>query len=615
MPLDGAWDTSCPDWEQRIREGRSLIPTLPLFTAEAELAVQVFNLLRLPDVQGNPTMAEAAGDWFREIVAALYGSRDPATNVRYIEEIFALIAKKNSKTTNGAGLMVTGLVMNQRPKAEFILAGATQAIADLAYSQAEGMIKLDPELYKRFRVRDHLKQIDDRVLGATLKIRTFDLDILTGPRPAGVLLDEVHLLGKKPNASKVVRQLRGGRQATPEGFMVSLTTQSDEPPAGLFLEELSTARAVRDGKIKAPILPVLYEFPEEIATDAAQYSDTRNWPMVLPNLGRSLRLDALVQDWETERSKGAAAQRIWLSQHLNIEIGLGLRSDRWRGADWWELRGDATLTLDTLLERSEVVVVAIDGGGLDDLLGLNVLGRERGTRRWLSWNRTWAHSSVLELRKSEAPRFLDFVKVGDLWMVDRMTEAFEQCADLVAQVNDSGLLHQVGFDPMGVGLIVDALAERGIENVEGEDDVVVQVPQGWRLNGAIKTAEVKLSTGELVHAEQPIVTWAVGNAKAEAKGNAVAISKAVSGTGKIDPIVALFISVALMSMNPPAKGASVFDQLAARGDKDAQSRAERAQADDDEMRSILEDPRHPRFQEALARYNRQLALADRDEDY
>ena len=64
----------------------------------------------------------------------------------------------------------------------------------------------------------------------------------------------------------------------------------------------------------------------------------------------------------------------------HIEIGLALRSDRWAGADFWEQATDDTLTLDGLLERSEVVVMDIDGGGLHDLLGLALRGREKGTR-------------------------------------------------------------------------------------------------------------------------------------------------------------------------------------------------------------------------------------------
>ena len=126
------WDLSCRDWEQRIADGRSLIPDLPLNREEADLAVAFFDQLRLPDVQGNPALAEAAGDWARDIVRALFGSYDPQTKARHVEEIFALVPKKNSKTTYlGAGLMLTALFMNQRPRAEFIFVGPTQAIADL----------------------------------------------------------------------------------------------------------------------------------------------------------------------------------------------------------------------------------------------------------------------------------------------------------------------------------------------------------------------------------------------------------------------------------------------------------------------------------------------------
>jgi len=65
------WNTSCPDWEERLLAGRSLVPNLPLFEDEATRAVRIFNRLRLPDVIGTPQLGDAVGDWFRDIVAAL----------------------------------------------------------------------------------------------------------------------------------------------------------------------------------------------------------------------------------------------------------------------------------------------------------------------------------------------------------------------------------------------------------------------------------------------------------------------------------------------------------------------------------------------------------------
>jgi phage terminase large subunit-like protein len=544
------YNFACPDWPERMRSGRSLMPDLPLDDAEAGRAVAIFNKLRLPDVPGQPVMADAAGDWQRDIVRAVFGSLDDS-GVRRVPELFALVPKKNSKTTGGAAIMVTALLMNRRPRAEFILVGPTQEVADLAFQQAAGMIDADPDGYlqKRFQVQEHIKTIVDRRTKAKLKIKTFDMKVMTGAKPAGVLIDELHLMSSMSFASRVLGQIRGGVIANPEAFLIIITTQSDEPPAGVFKAELQYARGVRDGRITedARTLPVLFEFPEDIQRDES-WRDQVNWPMVLPNLNRSITIERLASDYRTAREKGEEEERRWASQHLNVEIGIALHSDRWIGADYWLSASDPTLTLDSIIDRCDVAVVGVDGGGLDDLLGLAVIGRDRATRDWLLWCKAWAQSDVLERRKEIVERLRDFEKAGDLVICSEPTQDIIEVCDVIERLRDAGLLPErnaVGFDPQGVAAIVDELAMRGIT---GEQ--VVGVAQGFRLSGAVWGSERKLKDGTLWHCGQGLMAWCVGNAKVEQRGNAVLITKQQAGKAKIDPLIAAFNAVMLMSKNP-----------------------------------------------------------------
>ena len=288
-----------PDWRERLFAGRSLMPSLPLDESEARRAVTIFNRLRLTDVVGMPTLGDAGAEWFREIVAAVFGSLDPASGVRAVNNVFALVPKKNAKTTHAAAMMITALLMNRRPNASFGLFGPTQQIADLAYDAAAEMIEADRDgLKEYFHTQDHLKRITSRRSGATLRVTTFDPSVATGGKFAGWLLDELHELGSKPYAERVIGQLRGARAAIPEAFGVIITTQSNLPPTGLFEKELKYARAVRDGTIAEPnMLPILYEYPEEFQRDPARpWADPSNWHLVNPNMGRSVSLAVLKAD-------------------------------------------------------------------------------------------------------------------------------------------------------------------------------------------------------------------------------------------------------------------------------------------------------------------------------
>jgi len=243
----------------------------------------------------------------------------------------------------------------------------------------------------------------------------------------------------------------------------------------------------------------------------------------------------------------------FLAKHLNVEMGLALKSQRWAGADFWDAAA-GKVTLETILERCEVIEVGVDGGGLDDLLGFAVLGRETETGNWLLWSRAWAHEIALDRRKSEAPKYRDFQKDGDLEIVAEVEAGIRAVGDIVRKIDASSLLDRIGVDPSGTGLIADEL-ENGDEKGEGkiDHDRIVGISQGWRLNSAIKTMEVKVASRAIIHSGSRMMQWCVGNARVEPKGNAILITKQASGTGKIDPLMAGLSAVALMAMNPEAK--------------------------------------------------------------
>ena len=534
-------------------KGESLITFPPLFPAEADEALAQFKLLRLVDVLGHPTYGEVGRQWVFDFVSAVFGAYDSEAGRRLISEFFLLISKKNSKSSTAAGIMMTALCRNWRDSAEFVIVAPTVEVASNSFIPARDMVRADEDLSDLMLVQEHYRMITNRNTGATLKVVAAASETVGGKKATGILIDEAWQFGKMANAENMLREACGGLASRPEGFVIWLSTQSDEAPAGVFKQKLDYARGVRDGRIgDNKFLPIIFEFPEAILKEK-KHLDPKYWFCTNPNLGASVDEAFLLREFKKAENDGDVSMQGFLAKHLNVEMGLALRSQRWAGADFWEAAG-GTVTLETILQKSDVLEIGIDGGGLDDLLGLAVLGRESETGTWLLWTHAWAHSIALERRKSEAPKYHDFAKDGDLTIVDEIGPDIRQCGDIVRKCEASGLLDRIGVDQAGIGAIADEI-EAGDEKGEGaiEHDRIVGIPQGWRLNGAIKTLERKVAERSLVHGGQALMAWCVGNARVEPRGNAISITKQASGTGKIDPLMAALNATALMAMNPEAR--------------------------------------------------------------
>lgn len=557
------WTTACLDWQERIVARECLVPIAPLFPTSAAEALGIFKSLQVTDLAKKadgtwPTLGEVCDDWVFDFVGAIFGAHDPDTGQRLINEFFLLISKKNGKSMIAAGIMLTALILNWRGSAELLILAPTLEIANNSFDPAAGMVRADPELSELLHVIDHQRTIKHRVTLAELKVVAADSGVVSGKKAGFVLVEELWLFGKNPKSEAMLREATGGLATRREGFVIYITTHSDEPPVGVFKNKLNYFRDVRDGVIDdRSSLGVLYEWPEAML-EAEAYLDPEFFYVTNPSLGSAVSQEYLVAELgKTQAGEGEGLQ-VFLAKHLNVEIGLRLRRDRWGAADYWVEAEEPGLTLASLIERCEVAVVGIDGGGRDDLFGLAVAGRERETGVWLAWCHAWALEIALERRKDIASALRGFQAEGTLSLVQTGQQLVEQVAALTVRVRDSGLMPAiggVGVDAWGMGALVDALTAAGFDPgdaVARRAGQIAPVRQGVGLTGTIKTVEFKLGDGMLRHDGSALMAWCISNARAELKGSNLYISKQMAGAGKIDPLIAMLNAVQLLEVGPVA---------------------------------------------------------------
>lgn len=552
------WNTALVDWEERILARKSLIPDFPLNKAVADKAERIFRRLKVSDMPGKPAMGDVCGQWVIDFVRVIFGCYDPVARQRAIQDFFLLVAKKNTKSTLAAGIMMTALIMNERDFGEYMIIAPTKEIADNSFIPAYGMVVNDPALLDLFKPNKITREITNRISEAKLMVVSADANVVGGKKAIAVLIDELWLFGKKHDANNMLSEATGSMASRPEGFVIYLSTQSDDPPAGVFKEKLDYHRAVRDGKIKDPrSFQVIYEYPKAMLENEA-WKDPANFWIPNPNYGRSVSQTFLESEYIKKSETGVSSLRLFAAKHLNVEIGVGLRTDAWAGVPFWEAQSvGGPRSLKELCDRSDVVTIGIDGGGLDDLFGFTAIGREHDTKRWLTWSRAWAHLSVLQRHKQIEPRLRDFHKADELVIVDNQLRDLEEIIRLVKFVLDAGKLGGVGVDPAGIGQLVDALADIDLTVDNGG---VIGIQQGFALMNAIKTCERRLASGTLLHAGQGMMSWCVSNLKIEPTATAIRATRLGVGSNKIDPAIALFDAAVLMSTNPePLDVGSVYE--------------------------------------------------------
>ncbi len=220
-------------------KGLSIIPA-PIYPEQAAHATAIFKQLRIVDAPGSPTFGESCAQWVFDGGGPVWLLRCADRCTPY-QGSFILIPKKNSKSTLAAGIMMTALLLNWRQAAGYTILAPTVEVAANAFNPAGDMVRRDDDLDDLCQVQTHIRTITHRVTDTTLKVVAADPNTVSGIKSVGTLIDELWLFGKQYKAEDMLREAIGGLASRPEGFVVYTTTQSNEPPAGVFRQKLQYA--------------------------------------------------------------------------------------------------------------------------------------------------------------------------------------------------------------------------------------------------------------------------------------------------------------------------------------------------------------------------------------
>lgn len=510
-----------------------MIPETKDPTGRGERAWQIMR--RLPITEGEHAgkrIGDTAPPWMSRLCRLIFGHTDEAGR-RVLREAFVAIGKKNAKTTFASAIGMTSLLLEEEQRAFVAMLAENRPQARLAFENMVAMVRADEELGERFQIVDFRHTLRYPRTGSKATAIAADMASLVGFNPSLGIVDELHLLGATPKGAALVNQIRTGSVARKEPLLCSFSTAPTERSAGIFESTMAKARRVIAGEeIDPRFFGWLCMMPEGLDPE-----DPANWHWSNPSLGHTITLQRLIESRDSAKSDPEAT-RAFNSQNLNILPDSSTAEGKWMAPAIWDEAADDLLSLEALIEECAHIAVGTDAGGLDDPSAIAVLG-ETAEGEHLLWTAQWLSRQGYNKRKTVNP-YDKFIAAGELEIFDGGDADIDGFAEIVKTVAAKpGKLVGIGIDSYGASDVAGALSGHGAE--------VIAVPQSWKLTPAITFFERRLAAGTLRHSGSAMLSWNVGNAVVERRGNAKSISKAtIVGPGKIDGLAASLTAAAVL---------------------------------------------------------------------
>jgi len=468
--------------------------------------------------------------WQQAVTAALWGWKREDGTRRY-RECLIYVPRKNGKTPWMAGMMLLSLMTDHEPGAQCYSAASSRDQSSLLFKHCAGMVRAEPELYKRLKVYSSLKSIEYPAENAILKALAAQAGTQHGLGASFVVVDELHA----HKDAELVEVLQTSMAARRQPMMIYITTADYDHPS-ICNTKYDYACKVRDGVLDDPaFLPVIYESkPDD------DWKDPAVWAKCNPNLDVSVNRAYLERECKRAQAE-PSYENTFKRLHLNLRTG---QAERWIAVEDW-----AACKAETWPDLSGVpCYLGLDLSQTKDITACVAVWPYDGkvyVKPWL-----WLPEKRVQENADNVP-YDQWARAGYVNIIEGDSISYPIIRQAINDIRDDiaakrGKIVEVRYDPYNATMLCGLLAD--------EDGFTMTAVRQTTtaLNAPSKELERLILSRELQHDGNECLSWQVGHValQYDTTGNVKPSKKRRNSSERVDGVVALVNAISAILTIP-----------------------------------------------------------------
>lgn len=490
---------------------------------KADKAIKFIEML--PKTDGTKLKMQPFQKW---IISELYGWREKSTGFRRYDRAFISMARKSGKTYLASGMAGIGLLMEQVPARNRQVLFVSNALkqAKLGYDMLSSELRQvrQQSKFMRQRVLVQKQAITDLKTDSKAMALASDTGTLDGYAGTTIILDEWH----EAKDRKVYNVLKSGQGNEPNSLLAVIST------SGLNLnvpmhDEYLMLNDVLKGKTKADrYFIAIWELDNQ-----NEVFNPEMWIKANP-----LMSEPHVKQRMTEKLQAdldLAEQQNNLTPFLvkNMNMWIQASEDSYIQADDWKQA--AVDVSDSDLKQKDIYI-GIDLSKSNDLTAVSWL-IPLGNNKFYCDSHSWVGTKYgLDTKiKRDGIDYRAMSKRGEctITTLDSGVIDYDDVFNYIKRLVDryEFKVKKVAYDPYNSTSLITKL--------EKNNYPLFEVRQGvFTLNVPTRKFRDELFNGNIVHADNKVLAYAVNNAIVKVNNNGWQLDKA-RNANRIDPIAAL----------------------------------------------------------------------------